>query len=134
MSYKTGKSKSLDDITLNDVLEYPIWEWSLDEEGEEGQDETWQRPIINEDNVTDRIFDPIITIKVKDTDIYGSGQYDHKRQSLTAVTIWEDNDWKMLSDFQYPTPLIFTSIPKINGAENVQFICRDLSVDELTIL
>ncbi len=39
MAYKTGQSKSLDDITLKDVLQYPIWEWALDEEGVDGQDE-----------------------------------------------------------------------------------------------
>ncbi|MEP7377903.1 MAG: hypothetical protein ABI675_31180 [Chitinophagaceae bacterium] len=46
MAYTTGKSKSLDNITLDDALKYPIWEWALDEEKKDGQDETWQRPIV----------------------------------------------------------------------------------------
>ena len=64
MAYTTGKTKSLDDITLDDALKYPIWEWALDEEGEDGQDETWQRPIVDTDNVTDDIYNPTITIKI----------------------------------------------------------------------
>ncbi len=56
MSYKTGKSKPLEEITLEDVLENKIWEWAFDEESEENQDETWQRPILDCENVTDEIF------------------------------------------------------------------------------
>ena len=83
MAYTTGKSKSLDDITLDDALKYPIWEWALDEEGEDGQDETWQRPIVDTDNVTDDIYNPTITIKIKDTELFGSAEYDNDTQKLT---------------------------------------------------
>lgn len=58
MAYKTGKSKPLDNITLSDVLAYSIWEWAYDEAEEERQDETWQRPIVDTDNVTDEMDNP----------------------------------------------------------------------------
>lgn len=36
--------KSVADLTLADFAEFPAWEFALDEEGEEGQDETTVRP------------------------------------------------------------------------------------------
>lgn len=129
MAYTTGKSKSLDDITLDDVLKYPIWEWALGEEGEDGQDETWQRPIIDTDNITDDIFNPTITLKIKDTELFGSAEFDNETQSLSAISVWLDNEWKILNQTQIKTPIIFIAIPKIDGAQNVEFICKSLSSD-----
>jgi hypothetical protein len=129
MVYTTGKSKSLDDITLEDTLKYPIWEWALDEEGEDGQDETWQRPIIDTDNVTDDIYNPTVTIKIKDTELFGSAEFDNETQSLSAISVWLDNEWKILSQTQIKTPIIFIAIPKIDGAQNVEFLCDSLSSD-----
>ncbi len=129
MAYTTGKSKSLDDITLDDALKYPIWEWALDEEEEDGQDETWQRPIVDTDNVTDDIYNPTITIKIKDTELFGSAEYDNDTQSLSAISIWFDNEWKILSETQIMTPITFIAIPKIDGIQNVEFICDSLTSD-----
>lgn len=129
MAYTTGKSKSLDDITLDDALKYPIWEWALDEEGEDGQDETWQRPIIDTDNVTDDIYNPTITIKIKDTELFGSAEFDNEKQSLSAISVWFDNEWKILNQTQIKTPIIFIAIPKIDGVQNVEFLCESLSSD-----
>jgi hypothetical protein len=128
MAYTTGKSKSLDEITLEDALTYPIWEWALDEEGEDGQDETWQRPIIDTDNVTDDIYNPTITIKIKDTELFGSAEFDNETQSLSAISVF-DNEWKTLDQTQIKTPMIFIAIPKINGVKNVEFLCTSLSSD-----
>ncbi len=129
MAYTTEKSKSLDDITLDDALKYPIWEWALDEEEEDGQDETWQRPIVDTDNVTDDIYNPTITIKIKDTELFGSAEYDNDTQSLSAISIWFDNEWKILSETQIMTPITFIAIPKIDGIQNVEFICDSLTSD-----
>ena len=134
MTYKTGKSKSLEDITLTDVLENPIWEWALDEEGVEGQDETWQRPIIDTDNVTNEIYNPTITLKIKETDIYGSAEYDNETGSISAISIWRDGEWKALNDYKFSEPIILIAVPKIDGIENVEFLCKDLSGDIATKL
>jgi hypothetical protein len=32
------------ELTLDDIRRYPVWEYALDEEGEDGQDETTVRP------------------------------------------------------------------------------------------
>lgn len=39
-----GKSKPVDELTISDFKESPIWEWAIDEEENEDQDETWVRP------------------------------------------------------------------------------------------
>ena len=37
--------KSIGDLTAADFKAFPIWEWCLDEEEREGQDETFVRPV-----------------------------------------------------------------------------------------
>jgi hypothetical protein len=37
--------KPVDRLTLGDFAAYPVWGYATDEEGVEGQDETWERPV-----------------------------------------------------------------------------------------
>lgn len=37
--------KPIDQLTASDLLVFPIWEFAIDEEGVDGQDETWIRPV-----------------------------------------------------------------------------------------
>ena len=39
------KRKPVGDLTLSDLQAFPIWEYASDEEGVEGQDESWVRPV-----------------------------------------------------------------------------------------
>ena len=39
--------KPVDQLQLSDIESYPIWEFALDEESNEEQDETWVRPIFS---------------------------------------------------------------------------------------
>ncbi|MGG3572859.1 hypothetical protein ABES80_10290 [Bacillus gobiensis] len=39
-----SKSKPVDELTIEDLKENPIWEWVIDEEENEEKDETWVRP------------------------------------------------------------------------------------------
>ena len=129
MNYKTGKAKSLDDITLEDVIKYRIWVWALDEEGVDGQDETWQKPIIDTDNVTGAIYNPTITIRVQNTNYYGCGEYDRDSDQLTAISIWKNDKWIELKEFtEMPAPLIFIALPTIYGENNVEFVCSDIAI------
>ena len=131
MLYKTGKAKSLDDITLEDVLSYPIWEWALDDEGEEGQDETWQRPVIDKNDVTEEIDSPIITLKVKETGGYASGEYDHEGKLIRAIAFWENNSWTLAQDYsQSGFPLTLISLASINGQSGCEFIYLSADEDE----
>ncbi len=38
-------SKPIDSLTLDDIAKHPIWEFAIDEEGNDEQDETWVRPV-----------------------------------------------------------------------------------------
>ena len=40
--------KPVQEISLEDLQTFPIWEFALDEEGEDGQDETWIQPVATE--------------------------------------------------------------------------------------
>lgn len=37
--------KPVNKLTPEDLVTFPIWEFASDEEGVEGQDETWVRPV-----------------------------------------------------------------------------------------
>src|SRR2546421_7494357 len=37
--------KPIDHLTTSDLSTFPVWEFALDEEGIEGRDETWVRPL-----------------------------------------------------------------------------------------
>ena len=39
--------KPIDQLTPDDLLAFPIWEFVSDEEEVEGQDETWVRPLVD---------------------------------------------------------------------------------------
>ncbi len=45
MAATTETRKPIDQITVADLVDFPIWEFCLDEEGVEGMDETWVRPL-----------------------------------------------------------------------------------------
>jgi hypothetical protein len=129
MPYTTGAPKSPDDITIEDVKAFPIWEWALDEEGVDGQDETWQRPITSTNNVTREMFNPIITLLIEGTELYASGEFEHDPESIKAVTVWYEGQWLGINEIPLPVPLTFVSIPTINGIENIKFLSTDLSKD-----
>lgn len=45
MAATIATRKPIDEITVADLVDFPIWEFCLDEEGVEGMDETWVRPL-----------------------------------------------------------------------------------------
>ena len=38
--------KPVDKITVDDFRSFPVWEYSNDEEGIDGRDETWMKPVL----------------------------------------------------------------------------------------
>ncbi len=39
--------KPIDELTIEDLKQNPIWEWAIDEEENEEHDETWVKPSNN---------------------------------------------------------------------------------------
>lgn len=130
---KFGESKPLESITLDDVLAHPIWVWAIDEEDKPGQDETWQKPVINTSDVSHHLVDPIITIRIKGRDIHGSATYNHRRKMLNGISLWIDGKWVGLREAKdIPHPLFLIAIPTIRGKSNMEFRCDDFASDEAT--
>lgn len=126
----TGKSKSLEDITIEDVLKDPIWVLALDEEGVEGQDETWQKPVTGATDVSPELVSFFLTLnilfKVVGAELNGSGDYDHERGEISGFALWQNGDWRpMLREVEgLEFPVIFEAVPTIYGKPGVRFVCE----------
>ncbi|USY57000.1 hypothetical protein NIZ91_10240 [Bacillus sp. 1780r2a1] len=46
-------SKPIDELTIDDLKNYKIWQWALDEEENEAQDETWVTPAATDNFTSD---------------------------------------------------------------------------------
>ena len=127
---EVGAAKSLDDITLSDVLEHPIWlwTWEMGNEGSPDQDETWQQPVFGTD-VTAEMAEPIITFRVTGTEIVGSGSYRPNDSKLFGMAVWTGEGWTMLKDSALTTPIRLIAVPTIHGVHDVEFVCADLAGD-----
>jgi hypothetical protein len=123
-----GKAKRWEKITLDDHFRYPIWTSAHDDR----HDEEWDKPIISSREVTQEILEhplivPIITVRVRDSEHYGTGNYLHSERELFAICLWCDGRWVALEDTGLNGPVSFISVPKILGRENVEFVCADVS-------
>src|SRR3954470_12043207 len=100
MSHKLGSPKSLDDITLEDVLAHPVWLWVWETGHElEGEiDESWQQPVLNTREVTDDMSEPIISFRVKGAEQYGSGSYNPEEGKLFGMALWIDGQWQTIGE------------------------------------
>ncbi|MGE7767334.1 hypothetical protein [Peribacillus sp. NPDC096540] len=62
-----SKSKPVDELTIEDFKKSPIWEWAIDEEENEDQDETWVRPSETK-NFTEELNGSIISGELSTND------------------------------------------------------------------
>jgi hypothetical protein len=82
----TGKAKPMEEVTLEDMQINPIGIFALDEEGNEGQDETWLKPLLHTTDVTQDLVESYILLKVKNSDVYSSACLDIKRMKLNDMS------------------------------------------------
>lgn len=130
MNLIVGTPKPLSEISAQDVLEYPIWLWVWEAGLEESaDDETWQCPVLETSDVTDGMTEPVITLKVKGTNIVGSASYNPRSDQLEAISIWEGEAWIGVEESELPTPIVFVAVPTIRGIEKAEFICSQPSSD-----
>lgn len=118
-----GKPKPIDEVTLQDMQENPIWVFALDEEDSEGIDETWQKPILNYDNVTHELVEAYILMKSTDGQYDISANLDIKKETLDDVTYWEPEQecWIPIDNIKNYKGLQFIAIPKIEKESDVIF-------------
>ncbi|HZH61138.1 MAG TPA: hypothetical protein VEY70_16560 [Metabacillus sp.] len=75
-------SKPVDELTLEDFNESPIWEWAIDKEENEGQDETWVRPSETK-NFTEELNGSIVSGELSTND-------DEKFPMMCSLDIEDD--------------------------------------------
>jgi len=98
---RMSTSKPVDELTIKDLREHPIWEWVLDEEHGE-QDETWVKPSKTKNfteelngslvlgeliTLRDEIFPVMCSLSIEDSDVSISSAifYDDKQNEYYAV-------------------------------------------------
>ncbi|MGL1903954.1 MAG: hypothetical protein OCC49_17585 [Fibrobacterales bacterium] len=131
---KLGTPKDLDSITLNDVLENKVWVWTWEVNLDEDYDESWQLPIIGLDDISSEFSEPVITLKVKDTEIYASGTFDYDSNTIFGISIWENDNWVLLRLSSLSEPISFISLVKIDGKENLEFQTSSKLIDDAPLL
>ena len=131
MDVQFGTPKSLEDITLADVQQHPIWVWVWEAGLEEqAEDETWQCPVTNTTDVTADMVEPIISLRIKGTELIASASYDPEREDLEGISVWQGGAWGSLRDTQLEAPVTLVAIPTIGGQAGVEFTCEDFERDQ----
>jgi hypothetical protein len=127
-----GRAKHFSKVTLQDHQKHLIWTSAHDDR----HDEEWEKPIVSTSEVTQEIIDcpvvvPIITVRVEDTGLFGTGWYLHKDGELFAISVWHEDRWKDLIYGGAMKPrAVFVSVPKILGVENVRFVWENPEHDK----
>ena len=118
-----GKPKPMEDVTLQDMQKNPIWIFALDEEENEEIDETWQKPVLNYDNVTYELVEAYILMKSSDGRYDVSANLDIEEETLDDVTYWdyEQEGWVPIENIENYKELQFVAIPKIEKEADVIF-------------
>ncbi len=130
MKYNFGKPKNLDSITKEDVLESKVWIWTWEADLEGEFDEDWQVPVNGIENIENEFTEPIITLKIAETDLIASGSYDNNEKKVFGIAIWKNNSWELITDSTLVEPIKFESLVKICGNEKTEFIMTDKNSDE----
>jgi hypothetical protein len=123
--YQLGDMKRLEDITLDDMREHPIWINDLGGEAQHGFDETSQRPVIGDANVTKRMLKESVSVSVHvtvaGTSFEGSADLSGD-PSLSALAVWFDGEWKAPRDIAgFPSEAQIELVPALLGEEHVRF-------------
>lgn len=132
---KYGSWKFINEISLADLMGNPVWVWCLqsDEDGiPENGDETSMRPLLESKNIlTEHIDLPLILLKIIDTGYYARGLYNHEKKMLEAISVFTENNRVHPSKIvDLTVPVIYLSIPSIDGIKDIEFECSSLEIDE----
>jgi hypothetical protein len=116
MAYTIGTPQLMDEVSLADMMKYPIW-LTVFEVTDAGKDDPYQAPVIGTNNVTDDLIDPFILLKIKGTEHYISAQYYIPSLMIHKFYGWEAHE--IIESL--PKPLVLIAIPDINGVVGVEF-------------
>lgn len=118
-----GKSKPIDEVTLQDMQENPIWIFALDEEDSDEVDESWLKPILKSDNVMSEFVEAYILLKSTDGQYYISANLDIKKEVLDDVTFGNPNQqcWIPIENIDSYKEMQFIAVPKIEKETDILF-------------
>ncbi|WP_431097068.1 hypothetical protein [Polaromonas aquatica] len=124
MKLEFGAPKALDDISLQDAKDHPIWLWAW-EAGLEGEveDETWQCPVLNTSDGADAMTEPVITLCIEGGDMICSA-----RPATRSLINWKQFPFGRTvpgreSRRPLATPIAFIAVPSIRGVTGVRPAC-----------
>ena len=86
-----SKCKPIDELTIEDLKQNPIWEWAIDEEENEEHDETWVKPTTTT-NFTEELNGSIIL---------GELRLNHGEKFPMMCEISIENDEALISSVVY---------------------------------
>jgi len=91
--------KPVESLTPKDLEEFPVWEYDLDNEADDGRDETWVRPVTKYPvkDLGNRIISATVTLRngIRMLGCFSNialGSLDSTREFLT-VSLWHQGQW-----------------------------------------
>ncbi len=124
MAVKFGRAKHGPEITLADILRHPIWVSAHDER----HDEEWEKPVVSPASVTRdvlRVNNPLITLRLEGTQLFGSGYYDHANRRIYGISLWIEGEGILVEHTKgLRFPMTFVAIPPILRQRDVRFVLR----------
>jgi hypothetical protein len=134
-----GPGKELWDITLEDLRAHPVWLSAEflpldDDEIERCGSEAWMRPALRETNVSSDMYRPLILLRNDELRLWFSGICNLAESKVESIAVLRGRDALPLDELDgVPLPLALSAVPRIDGAENVRFLCDDLDASEATL-
>ena len=123
-----GPWKFIHEIELQDMLEHPVWLWCMqlglpdEEDGPIGGDETSMRPLLNSDEVPSDHADPLILLRVNDTDYNASGLYGAETKILASISVFSGGCVSGPDGVpDLPAPTVYVAVPAIEGRRGIEF-------------
>ena len=120
--YATGKAKQLDDLTFKDFKEHPVWIFALDEETEDGMDETCVKPVTDTDNADSSMVEAYILLKEEKSGVCVFGRIDI--EDMYVDDLWYEDPATgkptELTESEYEDGT-FVAVAKINGEADCRF-------------
>jgi hypothetical protein len=97
--------KSVISLTPKDFSEFPVWEYDLDAEGTDGQDETWVRPVKRYPvrDLDNRVIGTIVSLHNGSTLMACLGNialdYVQSTREFLILSLWFGEEWLHLARY-----------------------------------
>jgi hypothetical protein len=121
-----GTPRPLDDVDIDAVLAHPIWVWVWEaglEDADGVEDETWQCPVLDTNDVSAAMTEPVITLRVEGSDAIASASFDPREDRLVGISVWHEGAWVDFRDAGLADPIVLVAIPTLRGVAGVRFAC-----------